>query len=295
MNPIPPRSPGDNDGESEGRAADAAFLFRDEAAPRPAPTPEAPAPAASDSGAGYDLGGVEEAEGSDARPVPPVPPVLPRARLKKSAESGTREPDATVDEVWTRGGEWGPDLVRLGLVAFGAGMLMFLAVEASLYSLAFLIFVAAGVALAILSYPIMITLERPVRVTPEQAARDYFAALSHLRPHYRRMWLLLSTRGREAPAFGSFESFRAYWEGQIDRLRGPGPGRFNPFDFEVEGFKSEKSAGLTALVAEFTIRVVRRGAQGEAPIESHPKSIGLVRGPDKMWYLNRGDLASERS
>ena len=27
-------------------------------------------------------------------------------------------------------------------------------------------------------------------MTPEQAVKDYFAALSHHVPHYRRMWLL---------------------------------------------------------------------------------------------------------
>ena len=83
---------------------------------------------------------------------------------------------------------------------------------------AFLTLVVGAVGAITLSYPILITLERPVRVTPEQALRDYYAALSHHLPHFRRMWLLLSTAGRISNAYGSFEGFKAYW---TDRLRNP--------------------------------------------------------------------------
>ncbi len=53
-----------------------------------------------------------------------------------------------------------------------------------------------AVGLLLLCYPLFITMERPIRITPEQAVNDYYAALSHSIPHTRRMWLLLSEEGR---------------------------------------------------------------------------------------------------
>ena len=77
----------------------------------------------------------------------------------------------------------------------------------------------------VLSYPILITLERPVRITPEQALRDYYGALSHQLPHFRRMWLLLSTAGRISTAYGSFEGFKAYWKDRLATMRRVTPAR----------------------------------------------------------------------
>ena len=88
-----------------------------------------------------------------------------------------------------------------------------------------------------LSYPILITLERPVRITPEQAARDHYGALSHHLPHHRRMWLLLERRGRVSPHFASYEGFRNYWNSRIAQLRKGHAGPFSPLVFVVEDFR----------------------------------------------------------
>ena len=77
----------------------------------------------------------------------------------------------------------------------------------------------------VLSYPILITLERPVRITPEQALRDYYGALSHHLPHFRRMWLLLEHGGRISTAYGSFEGFKAYWKDRLANMRRGTPAR----------------------------------------------------------------------
>ena len=143
----------------------------------------------------------------------------------------------------------------------------------------------------VLSYPIVITLERPVRVTPEQAARDYFGALSHHFPHYRRMWLLLSARGRVSPQYASYEGFKSYWINRLGELHDSRVGRFSPLVFQVDEFEAEKSGGKTEIEGKFRLRVYVRGRRGEGPIWSLPLKRSFVRGPDKMWYLNEGTLA----
>ena len=93
-----------------------------------------------------------------------------------------------------------------------------------------------------LAYPILITLERPVRMTPEQAVRDYYGALSHHMPHFRRMWLLLSKAGRISSAFGSFEGFKNYWKDRLASVREGHAGSLTPLVFDVSEFQAEKSA-----------------------------------------------------
>jgi hypothetical protein len=148
----------------------------------------------------------------------------------------------------------------------------------------------AIVGLTILAYPLFITLERPVRVTPEQAVKDYFNALSHRVPHLKRMWLLLSTDGRNAPEFGSFAAFSSYWKRRLAEWKAESKpqGVLNPLEVEVVDFKSEKSAGQTEIDGEFSARVMLPG-QAE-PVASYRVSARFVRGADKMWYLEKGTL-----
>ena len=197
----------------------------------------------------------------------------------------------SVEQVWSRTAEWGPTF--LVLLGWGAMILLLLywAVSSELYGLLALIVGLGGLGAILLSYPLLITLERPVRITPEQAARDYFAALSHHLPHYRRMWLLLSARGRVSPQFASYEGFKNYWVKRLEQLRGGHAGRFSPLVFKVEDFRAEKSAGKTEIDAKFKVRVLVRGRQAEGPIWSFPVERSFARGPDGMWYLNDGTLA----
>ena len=116
-----------------------------------------------------------------------------------------------VEQVWSRGSEWGSTLVVLACWIAAAFGILYFTLGVVNFGTTFLILLLGGLGAAVLSYPILITLERPVRITPEQAARDYFGALSHHFPHYRRMWLLLSARGRTSPQFASYEGFKTYW------------------------------------------------------------------------------------
>jgi hypothetical protein len=237
----------------------------------------------------------------------PKPPPLPiddeaprtRARARpepelaedfqEADESGPRDrgrpttlydPESAVEQVWSRGAEWWPSLVAIAVVAVIMWFSLF-------HAPTMLVLVVGLAALALLSYPIVITLERPVRITPEQAARDYYAALSHKFPHYRRMWLLLSANGRHSSRFDSFPEFKAYWKGRLAELNGGKPAWPNPLGFSVVDYKGEKSGGKAVADAKFTVRVTRSAA---TPVDSVRVSATFVRGPDNMWYLDVGTL-----
>jgi hypothetical protein len=290
--------------DDEPEIADVDWLLTDRPAKAPAPAPKGSTPPpAADPGEGYAVEGLAhdaDAEAPRVRPSIPTPPprtTKPKSKPVKDLERSARAdsvPEATVDEVWTRWAEWGPNLVALILAALAAGGLIVFAVAQEWFVLAFLLMLATGVGLLLLSYPIAITLERPVRITPEQAVRDFYAALSHHVPHYRRMWLLLSSAGKTSRWFGSLEGFKGYWEERLKTLKGKRAGKYTPLKFQVEDFRADKSAGKTSLPAKFTIRVFVRGQQDSGPIASYRIETGLVKGPDRMWYLNDGTLPADR-
>jgi hypothetical protein len=288
--------------EPEPEIAAADLLFRDQ--PRGATPERAPRPgAATGAGEVFDLAGGPEPDLEDApAPIPGVPaePGKAAARTSKAAKAKADDDDSRLDpsdlveEVWTRRGEWGLNLVVVG--AWLALVLIVAYVTAGFeqYAIAFFTLIAGLAAAAVLAYPILITLERPVRITPEQAVRDYYHALSHHVPHLRRMWLLLSTAGRTSTAYGSFEGFKGYWKEKLTTLRAGHAGSFTPLVFEVVDFKADKSAGKIKIDSEFVLKVYVRGKRQEGPVHSIPMRIGLVRGPDKMWYLENGTLTRDR-
>ena len=185
-------------------------------------------------------------------------------------------------------GEWGPDLYRV--VGAGVGTLV-LSWLFGFGTFGVLVFLAGGAATVLLSYPLLVTLERPVRITPEQAVLDFYAAASHHFPHYRRMWLLLSDLGRRSGEFSTFEGFRDHWKARVERWRRDGGGgKYAPLKFEVEAFRADKSTGKETSRADYTVNVRLRDREDVGPIESFKMAHGLVKGPDRMWYLNRGVL-----
>lgn len=274
----------------ESEIADASLLFGGAEKPSAPKVEREVEPSEAEESYGV-VGGAEAVDETAVKsPVPaPAPSVRPRTRSSEETRSDAApSSESRVDEVWTRGAEWGATLAVLG-AALGAGLfLTWAAFNAIGFGFAFVLFMLMSVALLVLAYPIFITLERPVRVAPEQAARDYFEALSHRRPHYRRMWLLLSNTGKKSARFDSFPAFQAFWKSRLAELRTADVR--GPIRFEVAGFKSEKSGGKSHIDGKFTVKVSAGGKTeplelGEFPIES-----GFVKGPDNMWYLDRGVL-----
>jgi hypothetical protein len=275
----------------EPTIADAANLF-DDVAPSPPPSSPQSPPAARGEASGYALEEGELPAEDDVQPLPSRPSAPGTEGAARRAARPSLEPAATVDQVWSRSAEWGPNLVLLALV--GAFIFMLVYTISSDLKLAFIVLMIGSGVLLVLSYPIVITLERPVRITPEQAVNDFFGAMCHHAPHYKRMWLLLSSAGRVSSSYASYEGFKTYWKNRLKELRGNRAGRFTPLVFKIEEFKSEKSAGQTSIDAKFTVNIFLRGRQDEGPIESIRMIASLVKGPDKMWYLDKGTLPGAR-
>jgi hypothetical protein len=229
-----------------------------------------------------------KAAAAPIRENPAAPSAGPRPHPRpRPSQSAPARP--AVEEVWTRTAEWRQTLVVLAAWAFAMFGLLFFAATAELFGMSVLVLLFGFFGGIILSYPIFITLERPVRITPEQAARDYFGALSHYLPHYRRMWLLLSTRGRTSAHFASFEEFRTYWTGMLDRLRRRSrAGRLTPLVFQVIDFEGDKSADKSEMNARFKIKVLVSDGRDERHVLSVALQRSFVRGPDAMWYLDDG-------
>ncbi len=210
-------------GEPEPQVGDAGLLFQDRSPAQPRAA--APQPVA-DSGEVFDL---VDAPDVAADSAPAQTPSVPRARPTEPAagqpETGratararddTRlDPSALVEETWSRWAEWGTSLIVVGAWSTAMLLLVYVVFGTELHALAFLLLLIGVIVAVVLSYPILITLERPVRITPEQALRDYYGALSHHLPHFRRMWLLLSTAGRISGSYGSFAGFKGYWKEQL--------------------------------------------------------------------------------
>lgn len=271
--------------------ADAADLLgsgpqRPASAPRPAARP-------ADLG-GYDLADAPE-PAVDEPPRPPVSPAPPRPGRphperpeRPEAESAVQP--ASVSQVWSRGAEWGPNLPAVIGSALATLIVVYLSLDIDNLGRTFFLLVLGLAATLVLSYPILITLERPVRITPEQALQDYYGALSHLLPHHRRMWLLLSDEGRSSAEFEDFATFRAYWKRRVGEIRANGDAK-GPLEFRVVDYKADKSAGKDALRAKYSIQVGRAaGGEGSPPIATYRGSATLSKGPDRMWYLDDGTL-----
>jgi hypothetical protein len=245
-----------------------------------------------------DVFELAESFGVDPRTLPLPPEVLQAMPGRSAPATATLAPgdqagagqSASVEEVWSRSAEWGPTLLLVGAWMTFTLVGFYIAWSLELYGTGLLALLAGGLIALVLSYPIMITLERPVRITPEQAVHDYYAALSHHLPHFRRMWLLLSTAGRVSAAFGSYEGFKAYWVDRLRRLRSGSAGVLTPLVFEILDFTAEKSAGKARIEAEFKVSVSVRGKRRAGALVTIPMKCALVRGPDKMWYLENGML-----
>jgi len=296
-----PRKRSRRDPEPEIAAAEGLFhedpvVKSRRAAPKPAVAP------GSETKEVFEL--VEGPSANDpptARPTAPVPSASskdatrqPRAgKTVQGPDQSQLDPSVLVQEVWSRNAEWGPTLMVLG--GWGTFIVLFVYFgplsEYIWWSL--LTLILGAMVAVVLSYPIWITLERPVRVTPEQAVRDYYGSLSHHFPHFRRMWLLLSSTGRVSTAYGSLEGFKAYWRQRLRQLREGHAGSLTPLAFEVADFRADKSAGQIRIDAEFALKVWVRGKRGLGAIQVIPLKIALVRGPDKMWYLEDGTLPSK--
>ncbi|MBV8488136.1 MAG: hypothetical protein JO161_07640, partial [Planctomycetaceae bacterium] len=258
--------------------ASAEWLLQNDDSSRPAaPKPVLP-PGAGEE---FELADVPSDRSEAVRSAGWTDPDSPRSGPYQSRPQVGRGALArpVVQETWSRAAEWRQTLLVLAAWAFTMFGLLFFAARGELFGMTVLVLLLGFVGGMILSYPLFITLERPVRLTPEQAARDYFGALSHRFPHYRRMWLLLSTRGCTSEHFSSFEEFKAYWMRVVDRLRQTYTSRFTSLVFKVMEFQGEKSAGRSEMDARFKLKVLVSEGEEERPVLTIALQRSFVRGP----------------
>jgi len=279
--------PTGSDPKKASDMAAAEGLFQD----APARAPERPqAPPASEAVEGFDL--------ADDEPAPAITrPAVPAWELEEEAPvPSSQRPRAArrtispseVDQVWTRGAEWGPELVILGLWALLIVFLLYVTLGGGYYMMALAVLAMGAFGGLVLCYPLFITMERPVRMTPERAVKDFYDSLSHHRPHYRRMWLLLSNAGRTSSKFASFEGFRKYWVDTLKRLKNGRASATTPLMFQVTEFIDQKDEAKTVADASWTVVVHVRGKREEGPIATVPMESTFSKGPDNMWYIDQG-------
>lgn len=273
--------------EEPGKPDDAALLWRDD--PKTNQPTKTPASIRDVPGASYDL--IEPKPGEAPSPGRSGPPP---AEEDLSSRGSRREQDETagdvVDMIYTRWAEWRPAIFRLVGLALGTLTLAYFSLDLGSFEITAAILLGGMLAGVVLSYPILVTLERPVRFTPEQAVRDYYGSLSHHVPQVRRMWLLLSRGGRQSSRFASLEGFQRYWETRLSELRGNAISAWTPLVFEVIEYDAEKSAERDALTARFSVRISARGQRSDGPLTTIPVKARLLRGPDRQWYLCDGML-----
>ena len=150
-----------------------------------------------------------------------------------------------------------------------------------------------GAVLALsLSYPLVVGLERPLRMSPERAVRDYFEALEHHRPLLWRMWLFLAPEGHETRFYANFDGFQAYWRRRVREWQHRGNAwRVTPVAItvgRVESVRDVHDPNLSHL--HFTVQISIRGHRADGPVATYKLQWSAVRGPDHQWYLTSGDL-----
>src|SRR5262249_25433442 len=129
--------------------------------------------------------------------------------------------------------------------------------------------------------------------------KDFFESLSHHQPHYRRMWLLLSSEGRISAYYSTYVGFRLYWGRMRRHLRRRGhvADWFQPLIFRIEGFQADRSTGKNAIKAKFSLSVFHSeddAEERENPIATYRLEMGLVKGRDRMWYLDKGTIPDDK-
>ena len=236
---------------------------------------------------------LEEPEPSDSSTfhAPPEAAAVPKrkAREQDHAQGATakRKPKPRVSRPWNLQAELKPVLVGplalivLGLVTCTPASHVFVGVLITL----------AGLALT--GYLVAVSLDRPVRVTPEQGAREYFECLDHHLPNFRRMYFLLTDDAKDSPEFATYPRFRAYWKFRLARLR-PADGGFRPVAAKLTNFNAHYNRARNWARASYTLEFRLRGAEGQ-PLSSYELTGDLVKGADGMWYLNEGRIPEPES
>jgi hypothetical protein len=270
-NPSSGAAPPDPDGRD-------AYSLRDPVEPEPASKP--------------DTAAVTEFQLSE--PAASAVPSDEPAPESETTFQATSEPDTQpaapdfpedppeVRDVWTRWVDWKEPVILGGGGIVLASLIFFWGSY-----VAMVIFLAAGLYAA---YYFVISMEVPVRVTPEQAIQEFFAAASHRLPNFRRMYGVLTSDGKRCDAFADYGQFRSYWRETLSQLNSS-PSWLVPLEFRIEGFKCRYNEDKSMARLRYALRIGPRGRLESArPLAEFDVRNLVVKASDGQWYVNDGTL-----
>lgn len=193
---------------------------------------------------------------------------------------------------WTRFQESSADFVRIAVTGMSTVILAWLFSGWSTIHLAGWICILGTAVTAMMSYPLIVGLERPVRMSPERVVCDYFESLEHHGPLYRRMWIFLAPEARNCRAFADYDSFRLYWKQRIQEWRHRGNAwPLTPIVISIQKFQSKTDpSDPNKSHLKFSIAVSLRGHRNLGSIASYDLNWTAVRNTDRQWYLADGNL-----
>jgi hypothetical protein len=236
---------------------------------------------------------------------PDRPSVKPSIPIFEDHESTASSPNLQTKQTplrddiqpWTRFRESSSDFVRMAVAGLSTIILAWLFSGWSTIHLAGWICVAGTAVVAITAYPLIVGLERPVRMSPERAVRDYFESLEHHGPLYRRMWIFLTPEAQNCQSFADFDSFKLYWNQRAQEWRHRGNAwPRTPVVISFDQFQSKQDASdPNKSLLKFSISVSLRGHRSSGPVASYKLSWTAFRGPDRQWYLADGNLPEVQS
>jgi len=193
---------------------------------------------------------------------------------------------------WSRWAESGRTLVQMAVAVLGTMVMAWIFADWKTLHIAGWVCILGAAMTMLLSYPLVVGLERPLRMSPERAVRDYFEALEHHGPLLRRMWIFLAPEGRQTRFYTNFDGFQAYWRRRIREWQHRGNAwRLTPVAITVGHVESKPDGHEPDLRhLHFMVQVSIRGKRAAGPVASYECNWSAVRGPDRQWYLMDGDL-----
>lgn len=193
---------------------------------------------------------------------------------------------------WTRFEESGPAIFRVAAAGMGTLVLAWLFAGWQTLHIAGWICVLGAILTTAMAYPLVVGLERPIRMSPERVVRDYFEALEHHGPLLRRMWIFLAPEGRQGRYFANLDQFQFYWKRRIREWRHRGDGLpMTPVSISIENFQQTFDPEIDNLRhLKFTVAVSLRGKRDKGPVSTYQVEWSAVKASDRQWYLLNGDL-----
>jgi hypothetical protein len=277
-----------NDPHDTGQTSDPMTLWDDTDPVRP--TPAKPRPAPAPDAESFDL--VETDTSLIARSVSPLPSDESTSKHARSVpDRSGRLAAARPFPLWSRARESGPAAVASSVVALSALILAWIFSDWNTIHIAGWICLIGAAATILTAYPLVVGLERPVRMSPERTVKDFFESLEHHSPLYRRMWLFLTPEAQNSRHYAEFSGFRAYWQGRVREWRHRGdswPG--TPVVVTIENLKpSHDPSDPLVRHLRFSIGVSLRGRRSAGPVARYDLNWSAERGRDGQWYLRQAD------